>query len=616
MYFGVGSMKDEPEIVKQLRAAERFGVLQNKVQGAYKEMENPEELFDGEPDGSVGFVEDDDMERKTKDKDTYYEGLRVSEERFRSLVETISDWVWEVDQNGKYTYASPKVKDLLGYEAEEVIGKTPFDFMPEDEAERIGKAFRNIAESKEPFAGLENMNLHKDGRRVVLETSGMPFLDGSGNLLGYRGIDRDITERKKTEETLRESEERYHDLFENVNDMIQAVKPDGSFLYVNRTWKKTLGYNQDEIVDLSVFDIIHPDSKKHCMELFKRIMSREKIERVEASFVTKDGQRIDIEGSINCHFEEGKPVSARGIFRDITERKKVDDALRESEERLRTILEAVKDGITFSDEAGHFEVFNSEMEKLTGYSMKEANASPDFNRLIYPDSEKRRQALDGLNKLSKPGDIYKTETTFHTKKGIDRDMLISTIVVLYKGRKMFLSAYHDITERKKAEAALQDSVERYHGLIEGSHDGYLMTDMDEKIIEYNNVFKKITGYTDEELHKKTHKDITPQEWHSIEVKIIKEQVLKDGYSEVYEKELIGRDGRIIPVEFRRYLLKEKDKPARMWSFVRDITDRKQTEDELFEKINALERYKNITVGRELRIIELKKKVKKLEVRKG
>lgn len=128
------------------------------------------------------------------------EALRQSEQRFRSLVETTSDWVWEVDQNGIYTYASPKVKDLLGYEPVEVIGKTPFDFMPMDEAKRVARLFGDTIESRKVFAQLKNTNLHKDGRRVVLETSAVPIFDQAGDLLCYRGIDRDITGRERAEE--------------------------------------------------------------------------------------------------------------------------------------------------------------------------------------------------------------------------------------------------------------------------------------------------------------------------------------------------------------------------------------------------------------------------------
>ena len=130
------------------------------------------------------------------------EALRESEERYRSLVETTSDWVWQVDQNGVYTYASPKVKDLLGYEPEEVVGKTPFDFMSPDEKEQIASLFGDVVKSRKPIAALENTNLHKDGRHVVLETSAVPLVDKDGNFLGYRGLDRDITERKQAETTL------------------------------------------------------------------------------------------------------------------------------------------------------------------------------------------------------------------------------------------------------------------------------------------------------------------------------------------------------------------------------------------------------------------------------
>ena len=135
--------------------------------------------------------------------------LRVTEERYRGLVETTSDWVWEVDENGVYTYASPRVHDLIGYTPEEVLGKTPFDFMPPDEAARVGKIFGTVITEKKSFSSLENANRHKDGHNVILETSGVPVFRQDGQFTGYRGIDRDITERKRTEEALRKSNERF-----------------------------------------------------------------------------------------------------------------------------------------------------------------------------------------------------------------------------------------------------------------------------------------------------------------------------------------------------------------------------------------------------------------------
>jgi PAS domain S-box-containing protein len=144
------------------------------------------------------------------------ESLQASEERFRALTESTSDWIWEIDQYGVYSYTSPKVKDLLGYDPEEIIGKKPSDLMPEDETKRISEIFNSIMESRKPFAALENKNLHKDGREVILETSGVPIIDKDGNFTGYRGIDRDITERNKAEESLKASEK---ELKKRVKDL-------------------------------------------------------------------------------------------------------------------------------------------------------------------------------------------------------------------------------------------------------------------------------------------------------------------------------------------------------------------------------------------------------------
>jgi len=146
--------------------------------------------------------------------------LWESRQRFLSLVETTSDWIWEVDTEGVYTYSNQKVKEILGYERVEILGKTPFDFMPPGEAKKLLKMFRKITESREPFSRLENINLHRDGREVVLETSGVPIFDEHGEYLGYRGIDRDITMRKLAEKTM---EQINADLEKRVAERTAAV---------------------------------------------------------------------------------------------------------------------------------------------------------------------------------------------------------------------------------------------------------------------------------------------------------------------------------------------------------------------------------------------------------
>ncbi len=131
------------------------------------------------------------------------EALSVSKERFQDLVESTSDWIWELNNGGNFTYASPRVKEILGYEPEELVGKmTRFDLMPPMEAEDIRKQYSSFAAAAEPFDAMTNVNLHKNGHKVVMESSGRPFFNAEGKLLGYRGIDRDITERKQAEAEL------------------------------------------------------------------------------------------------------------------------------------------------------------------------------------------------------------------------------------------------------------------------------------------------------------------------------------------------------------------------------------------------------------------------------
>ncbi len=133
------------------------------------------------------------------------EALRESEEKFRGLVEHVNDLVWEIDADSVYTYASPRARDLLGYEPADLLGTTPFDYMASEEAERVRSLFNPILNAREEFSLLVNTLIRKDGCTVTVETSGMPIYDSQGNFKGYHGIDRDISERKRAEEVLKKA---------------------------------------------------------------------------------------------------------------------------------------------------------------------------------------------------------------------------------------------------------------------------------------------------------------------------------------------------------------------------------------------------------------------------
>jgi PAS domain S-box-containing protein len=149
--------------------------------------------------------------------------MRESEAKFRGLVESSSDWIWEINEHDIYTYASPQVHELLGYTVEEIIGKTPFDLMSPEEAKEVKERFSAFENERKPFRMLENANLHKNGRVVFLETSGAPIIDGQGVFRGYRGIDRDITERKRAEEERRLIAKKLGQTLSQTIDAIAAM---------------------------------------------------------------------------------------------------------------------------------------------------------------------------------------------------------------------------------------------------------------------------------------------------------------------------------------------------------------------------------------------------------
>ena len=193
------------------------------------------------------------------DRQESEQALRASELKFRTFVETTRDWVWEVNEHAVYTYASPRIREILGYEPEEVIGKTPFDLMPSDEAIRVAGLFGPIVAARQPFTLLENTNRHKNGRLVVLETSGTPIFDGAGTFRGYHGIDRDITDRKGIEEALRASELRLQRFVAEAPVGLCILDENWRAISANKALCELTGYAEHEIVGSTYALYTHPE---------------------------------------------------------------------------------------------------------------------------------------------------------------------------------------------------------------------------------------------------------------------------------------------------------------------------------------------------------------------
>ncbi len=285
-----------------------------------------------------------------------------------------------------------------------------------------------------------------------------PIHDRDSKITHCLGIYHDITERMQGEEALRESEERYRDLFENANDLIQCVASDGHFVYVNRAWRDTLGYSEQEIERLRIFDIIDPSCHAHCGELFRRVMEGEEVRQVEVTFVSKGGRKIIVEGSANCNFANGVPIATRSIFRDITERKLAEEALAAEKERLTVTLRSIGDGVITTDTTGKIVLINKIAEQLTGWSQQEACGQP-LEEVFHIISEKTGKRCENpAEKVLRTGMIIALDhhTALIAKDGTTRIIADSGAPICGRNSVIIgtVLVFRDITEQKELEVNL------------------------------------------------------------------------------------------------------------------------------------------------------------------
>ena len=256
--------------------------------------------------------------------------LRESEERQSRIIELISDWVWEVDTRGAYTYASSRIVDLLGYSANEIIGKTPYDLMPAREAERVKPLFLKKMTARQSFAFIENAHLHKSGQEVVVESSGTPMFDNQGHFKGYRGIARNITQRKASEMALQEGEERFRSIAEVASDAIIVANSSGRIVYWNQAAVQTFGYPVQEALTMPLSQIVPTRFRQKHADGMARGSALHRAQshnmRAEISALHQDGHEFPVELSVSS-WNASDGVYASGIVRDITVRKRAELAL-------------------------------------------------------------------------------------------------------------------------------------------------------------------------------------------------------------------------------------------------------------------------------------------------
>ena len=261
------------------------------------------------------------------------EKLEASMARFKDIADSMADCVWEVDARGRHTYCSEKVEDILGFTPGEILGKTHFDLMDPETVESVSREFRKILSEKRPIKNLENWNIAKDGRRVCLLTNGVPILDSEGELIGYRGVDDDITKRKETEELLRQSERVQREIMESIDAGIVVIDPETHIIEkVNSTAEEMFGATLTDIVGKVCHEFLCP-AEKGCCPITD---CGQTVQRSEKIMLQTDGTAVPILKTVKCLEIDGKKKLLE-TFVDIRDLKEVERKLQ-NQTRLQQIL--------------------------------------------------------------------------------------------------------------------------------------------------------------------------------------------------------------------------------------------------------------------------------------
>jgi PAS domain S-box-containing protein len=269
--------------------------------------------------------------------------LRESEEQFRTVFDNAPIGMAIVSPEGRLTRVNRELSRILGYRPREMLAMPFLDYSHPSDSKRESELFAQLVSRDLDSFRIEKRAVTKEGRVVWVNVTVFPVFSSLGELQFFVRMVEDITERKRALDALRESEERYRDLFENATDLIQSVRPDGTFAYVNRSWMQTLGYTSDDVARLHLMDVIHPECRPECEKLFRRVMAGESVDTIQTDFVTSRGERITVEGSVSCRFENGAPSASRAILRDITERKQLD---RLKDEFVSTVSHELRTPLT------------------------------------------------------------------------------------------------------------------------------------------------------------------------------------------------------------------------------------------------------------------------------
>ena len=506
--------------------------------------------------------------------------LWETEERYMELTEDISDVFFAMDKDFRYTYWNKASEKLTGISAKDAVGKSLTEVFPDVKGTKIEQVYLEALRTQKPQSYLNKYQL--GGKDYVFEINAYP------TKTGLSVFAKDITEYKKAEDKLEESEEKYRSLVENSKDSIVIIDLKGNVQFVNKATEELTGYTSGNGAPLNVRKITPLRYWSQSLAMLRKARGGKSIPYFESMIRRKDGRLIPVESGGQAVFRDGKAVGVQIITRDISERKMGEEKIRESEEKYRTQFEEALDSIVVADsETGIIIDCNREATKLVGREKSEIVGN--HQRILHPPEVIKGEFSRTFKQHRKEKEGQVLETQVITKNGEIKDVAIKANVFKLGDKRILQGIFRDITEQKKDEKALQEAEERYRKTIVNANVGIITYGPEGEVKVFNPKMEEMTGFKRTEIPTLVNwfEKLYPNEEERRKVRdkwfkrMSEEGEVKEGHAIITTKE--GKRRNFL---FNGVQLESGDSIA----FAQDITEQKQAQQTLSD---SEEKFRNI-----------------------
>ncbi|NCC25881.1 MAG: PAS domain S-box protein [Deltaproteobacteria bacterium] len=512
------------------------------------------------------------------------QALREAELRWQFALEGAGDGLWDWDAVTNTVFFSGQWKAMLGYDEDDIgdsLTEWESRIHPEDKAQCFADLERHFRGETEFYRNEHRMRCKDGSYKWILDRGkAIQWLE-PGKPRRVIGTHTDITERRLTEARLREKNEELDAFFTSSLDLLCIADTQGRFVRVNPEWEKALSYKVAELEGRPFLEFVHPDDLESTMAIMRKLVGQEEIVSFENRYRSRDGSYRWIEWRSK---PRGDLIYAAA--RDLTDRRRMEDAIRHAEARYRTLLDFLPDSVLLIDPDTALPVeFNAPTHEQLGYTRKEFAALRinDYEALEKPEETAAR-----IEKIARTGrDDF--ETLHRRKDGSAIDVLVTVKLVRFFEKAVMLVVYRDITAKKRIEEALAKSEARFRVIFQRANTGIAFADETGEIITANQSLSQLLGYSDEEIvgmnfGQFTHPEDLPQELYFFRAI---QRAERDEYR--IEKRYITKSGETLWVDVAVAVIRDYEGQAvNFVGMVIDITERKQVEEALREAKEAAE----------------------------